>query len=429
MQIHAVSQPDRTDMSRPAPQGAAPAANPRDSFQATSPDPQADLSETARQAAKVLLEPSKETREREILFRFQAHESVTAEPTPIGDGGFYVSSCDRHVYRVDAQGTPKWDAYTGDLIYSEPAVGADGTVYVGNNDGDFYAFAPDGTERWKKETHRPIRARVALDGDGRVYMRGDDDRLRCYSPDGKEQWTKDVPASISVKSSPTVTPHGHVLVGDENGRVVAFDSTGRELWARTVGEGPVPPPAVADDGTLYVSTAEGRLVSLHSNGEVRWEKELGHSFEVPPYVGRDGRVYLHDTRDHFYAVDPDGTVKWDKEFEERLSRNPAVAADGTVYMNVDNELWRMNPKGELEWKFQADPGDELWSAPVLRDDGSLLMAGKEGKVYGIKPLDLQFAEQKKALEQGSVPVDRPKEIGTDEDGWIRIGGIRLPVKD
>ena len=269
------------------------------------------------------------------------------------------------------------------------------------------------------------QARLLL---GRVYLRGDDDQLRCLLPGGREDWSRAVPASIGVKSSPTVTPGGQVLVGDESGHVVAFDARGQELWRREVGEGPVPPPAVAEDGTLYVATAEGRLVSLDSGGEVRWEKDLGGVFEVSPFVGRDGRVYLHDTRERFLALEPDGTVRWSREFDERLSRQPAVDAQGRVFLNVDNQLWRLGPEGEVEWKFQADAGDELWTAPVLRDDGSLLMGARSGKVYGIKPIDQQFAEEREALEKGTGPAHQPGDIAPSEDGFIRIGGIRLPVK-
>lgn len=418
----------RTEAARSA--APAPPAGPRDTFQ-HSAAPEPDLSQAARQAARVLLEPSKETREREILFRFQADESVTAEPTPLADGSMYVSSCDRHLYRVDPKGQKEWDFWTGALVYCEPAVGADGTVYVGNNDGTLYAVSPKGEELWKKETHGAIRARVALDGDGRVYLRGDDDRLRCLAPkDGKELWKQDAPASISLKSSPTVTPTGEVLVGTEDGVVRAYDPAGQELWSRTVGQGPVPPPAVADDGTLYVGTAEGRLVSLSPDGQVRWTRELSPvPFEVAPFVGRDGKVYLHDTRDHLFAVDSAGQTAWHREFDtERLSRQPAVDAAGRVYVNVDNELWRLDGQGQTEWKFAADPGDELWSSPVLRDDGSLVIGGKEGKVYAVKPIDLQFAEQKERLEKGQVPVEQPGRID-EEDGWIRIGGIRLPVRE
>ena len=427
MQIHRIGPSVQTGASGPA-AGAGPVSEPRDSFQAGSPDPVADQALRSRQAARIILESSQETREREILFRFETGGSVTAEPTPAADGGFYVSSCDRHLYRADPRGLKRWDASTDGMLYSEPAVGADGTVYVGNNEGTFHAFSPEGRELWKVDTHRPIRARVALDGEGRVYLRGDDDRLRCFLPGGREDWSQSVPASISLKSSPAVTPGGQVLAGGESGQVVAFDARGRELWRRQVGEGPVPPPAVAGDGTLYVATAEGRLVSLDSRGEVRWQKDLGGTFEVSPFVGLDGRVYLHDTRDRFLAVEPDGTVRWSREFDERLSRQPAVDAEGHVFLNVDNQLWRLGAGGEVEWKFRADAGDELWTAPVLRDDGSLLVGGRSGKVYGVKPIDRQFAEEREALEKGTGPANQPGDITPADDGFIRIGGIRLPVK-
>lgn len=417
----------RPEAARPA-TAAAPAA-PRDSFQASAPaDP--DLSQAARQAARVLLEPTRETREREILFRFQAGGSVTAEPTPLADGSLYVASCDRHLYRVDAQGREQWGFPTGALIYSEPAVGSDGTVYVGNNDGTLFAVSPQGRQEWRVETHRPIRARVGLDGEGRVYLRGDDDRLRCLAPgDGREAWRQDAPAALDVKSSPSVTPAGAVLVGTEDGGVRAYDETGRELWSRTVGQGPVPPPAVAEDGTLFVATAEGRLVSLDPQGEVRWTRDLGAgAFEVAPFVGRDGKVYLHDVRERLFAVDAGGEVAWQQDLGGRLSRQPAVTGDGKVYVNVDHQIWRLDRTGQPEWKFQADKGDELWSSPVLRDDGSLLVGGKAGVVYAVKPLDLQFAEQREALEKGTVRVDEPGRIAREDDGWIRIGGIRLPVR-
>jgi hypothetical protein len=53
-----------------------------------------------------------------------------------------VGSRDDNLYAVYPDGTQKWAAPAGYMVFSSPSIAADGTIYVGSMDGNLYAVPP-----------------------------------------------------------------------------------------------------------------------------------------------------------------------------------------------------------------------------------------------------------------------------------------------
>lgn len=205
--------------------------------------------------------------------------------------------------------------------------GADGErVYVGTVEGEVVALDRDnGREVWRRAAGGELLAPPAA-GDGLVVARTVDGRVLALSAtDGSRQWTHstDVPSlSLRGNSAPLLVSGG-VLVGLDNGRVVALSSSGGEpIWETEVAppEGRSPIERMVDiDGALaigrnvlYAATYQGQLAEIEpQQGNIRWSREISSYFGL----GVDGeRLYVTDADSHVHALNSGtGEPLWRQE--------------------------------------------------------------------------------------------------------------------
>lgn len=89
-------------------------------------------------------------------------------PIATYDGGAFVGSWDRHVYRVDLEtGAEVWSFETGDTVMSAPAIDPDaGIVYVGSDDRHVYALDADtGDQLWATDVRGGVMGAVTVTAD------------------------------------------------------------------------------------------------------------------------------------------------------------------------------------------------------------------------------------------------------------------------
>ena len=206
-----------------------------------------------------------------------------------GDGReeILVGCADRHVYALDADGSPLWRSpcQWGPPVCLDTARLEDGPerqTLAGLADPAIHAhtlvFAKDGT--LGKPLRRPDIVnwsipswsrclRVAdVDGDGRDEVISGVDtnhrQLIVYGRDGEVIWDADMGGAVLSAEF----HDGRLFAGASNGFVQCFDAGGSRLWYRLLVE-PVAGLAPAGDGGCLAALRGGRVVSLDSSGEVR----------------------------------------------------------------------------------------------------------------------------------------------------------------
>ncbi|MFH1437527.1 MAG: PQQ-binding-like beta-propeller repeat protein, partial [Pseudomonadota bacterium] len=143
----------------------------------------------------------------DLIFEFQADDTIVSTPAIGDDGTIYFGTQSATLYAVDCFGNKKWEwpmdcgDFCPQAFEGSPAIGGDGTIYIGDDIAvPNYAFAlsPGGDMLWRYETHvvygqmdaspviasdgtiffgahgdsgyvGPIGQLVALDTDGNVY--------------------------------------------------------------------------------------------------------------------------------------------------------------------------------------------------------------------------------------------------------------------
>jgi outer membrane protein assembly factor BamB len=99
-------------------------------------------------------------------------------------------------------------------------------------------------------------------------------------------------------------------------------------------------PVIAPDGTVYLGTEQGKLIALQADGRQVWSRELGQAFGLnlrvvaSPAVGADGSIYVIGVltfRDH-------------KAGEPPVTRNIS-------------ELYKFTPGGGLLWRARLPAGE------------------------------------------------------------------------
>ncbi|PSQ91920.1 MAG: outer membrane protein assembly factor BamB, partial [Proteobacteria bacterium SW_6_67_9] len=190
--------------------------------------------------------------------------------------------------RDPARGKRRWQRQLDGWIAAGVA-GDDGLAYVGTREGVVVAFnLDDGSERWRRDVAGELLAQPAPSDDYVVVRTVDGRIIALERDDGARRWTytSDVPSlSLRGNSRPVPVPGG-VLVGLDNGRLVALqDRVGQPIWESeiqaTTGDSPIARLADIDGSigagrsAIYAATYQGRLARVRpQDGTIGWSEEL-----------------------------------------------------------------------------------------------------------------------------------------------------------
>ncbi|WP_018693459.1 outer membrane protein assembly factor BamB [Algicola sagamiensis] len=227
-----------------------------------------------------------------------------------------------------------------------------------------------------------------------IYAASREGIVHAYSlKDGDELWDLDVREDTSffedVKSARLsgglTYAFDKLVVGTENGEVIAIDPKEKKvLWKAEV-PGEVNTPVAAGGGLFYVNTNSGKLLALHPDaGEKRWEID----FPAPPLSVRgaskplfsNGGVLLGTASGKVTVVIADkGLQAWEQSIGKRdgatdLERLADVDASPLI---LGNNLYIVGYNGDLV-SLEVNSGRVIWK----RDYKSYLnLAGAENTLF------------------------------------------------
>jgi len=298
-----------------------------------------------------------------------------------------------------------WETQSGDRRWKRQfdgwisaGVGGQGrTAYVGTREGEVVALATgDGSVRWRRDVSGELVAAPAAARDYVVVRTVDGRVIALEQGSGERRWTytSDVPSLSLRGNSRPVTVAGGVLVGLDNGRLVALQGeVGRPLWETQIqaSEGSSPIDRLVDiDGSIgvgarvvYAATYQGELAQVSPReGEIEWSQPMSS------YAGLrvDGeRVYVTESNSHVRAVSSsDGTTLWrqDKLAHRRLTA--PVAVPGTDYLVAGdyNGYLHVLARGDGRIVGRARPGDSfgILADAVPVGDGRVVVQARGGQL-------------------------------------------------
>jgi outer membrane protein assembly factor BamB len=217
-------------------------------------------------------------------------ETLHLALSPQSDGNnVYAASRDGVVAAFNpANGKKIWEVELDMQLSAGPGVG-EGLVVVAAGDGVVFALSSaDGSALWNADVSGESLASPLVTDNG-VAVYTIDGRFRMLNLfDGEERWfmQQDLPALTLRGSSTPIEVSGTVMVGFDNGRLVALDSgNGNTEWEAMIS----PPTGRSDlerladiDGKMqvvgqdvYVAGYNGRVLAMATeSGQVLWQREM-----------------------------------------------------------------------------------------------------------------------------------------------------------
>lgn len=367
-------------------------------------------------------------------------------------GNIYVTGCsynkatwfDYLTIAYDPNGNELWTArYNGpENRHDYPfaiAIDSSRNVYAtGGSNGDFATVAYDslGNELWVARYNGPEKNSqddaydIAVGSSGNIYVGGTswgngtgyDLAVVAYDSSGNELWVRryngpeggnDACYGIEVDSSENVYVAGHIYTTktDCDYAILAYDRLGKELWAVTYnspGNGSDRTRAIATDpnGIIYVSgTSDGDYVTVayDSSGNELWVAKYNG-----PGNGHDEPVdIVGDSSGNVYVTG--------NSFGNGTHDDYATVA----YDSLGNELWVTRYNG---------PGnhDDLIYGIALDPSGNIYVTGwSDGGVSGTDYATVAYDSLGNELwvaRYDETRGDRAFAIGTDSSGNVYVTG-------
>lgn len=273
----------------------------------------------------------------------------------IHDGVLYAGSLDGNLYAIDATTSNLlWSAPTPEAITAGVTIG-DGTVYVMSGANEWITAFDIATrsQDWQRQlytwTNPNTLGTDASYSGSKVFFTGLDSKL--YILDAITGTTLASPGLGSTAQNTPVLAAERVFVGTNNGRVLAFDRNGTQLWTRTLTNPGIVSSPVFAAGLVFASNTDGAVYALDANdGTPKWQFVTGGPiFAAPSIVSNhilfgsdDTNLYglvpgLPDNRSfspppprsHTYGIRADIVYSWD----------PVATSTGNyVYQTTDAAL-------------------------------------------------------------------------------------------
>lgn len=408
---------------------------------------------------------------------------ASAHFDPVITDDSMVLSFNGITHKYDLDGKELWKVETASTGRSLPVLDPEGNVYV-LGEKNLISLDSSGQERW----HLPMGERnwsrsPILADDGKLYVIDDAHKLHCVSTAGKEEWSVEDP-QITWKK-PQMDSRGILYAGGSGEEgftspTIAVD-TGKSLRGKRkiteipVGEHTVHHEILRDKNGNVFGFRDGKFRATDANGKEMWSLKLPDNvMSVSQLFGPDGNLYIREsTNSMAICVTPDGQEKWRFSTDpnkEPLSGNFAWGQDGTTYITGYGGNWKMyavSPDGSARW---TGVNNSHITSPKVGPDGTVYanyeitgikaFSQETGKVIAEFPIRTGFADNYHFTANGDIIVvndkgkmmkvrcktkekvaeeimkDAVDEKGKEEnspkidqgDGWVEIGGVRLPVK-
>lgn len=154
---------------------------------------------------------------------------------------------------------------------------------------------------------------------------------------------RDIAKRLKIKATVTTYVARHSYAGVQKsgvGAVVSCDAAGNQRWVFTpdpAGKIDFSGPVLGADGTVYISVnmVGGQIAALDGQtGRQIWQYLCADGFGGTPAVDCYGNIHCGDNAGWYHVVKPDGTLLFKKRLGTNMWSSPVIADDGMVYVNL-----------------------------------------------------------------------------------------------
>jgi outer membrane protein assembly factor BamB len=194
--------------------------------------------------------------------------------------------------------------------------------------------------------------------------------MYAVSPQGQIKWTFDFGEHLGPTPLVTATPTGQGGGGGGGG-------------ANGIGSGAS--PTIGADGTIYIGANNSNMYAVAPDGSMKWlfeaERELAGIWTTPVLSPDGSVIYFGANKGGVYAVNTrDGSRKWQFPVYGSIYASSVLDSRGVLYTGttIEHVYAVDSSNGQQVWDFDAK--DQVWTAPSIRPDGTLVIANRAGLV-------------------------------------------------
>jgi len=136
-----------------------------------------------------------------------------------------------------------------------------------------------------------------------------------------------------------------VVAATDGGSLKSYTSHGVPLWDYYARGRLSPHISRSREGTTYICRTNGRLIAINRAGRELWAQELGSPLAYPVLIGWDGRLFAF-TQGKITCMTAAGYVLWSRTLGKKIVIAPFMdVAGGFVFVQEDGEVLRIDPFG------------------------------------------------------------------------------------
>lgn len=263
------------------------------------------------------------------------------------------------------------------------------------------SLSNDGKSRWEKtigkedESWDHVSFSVSIDENDNLYF--GHEKFYSYDRQGNIRWSypEDGQVIRGYSSTPVIDSSGNIYYvspepieesndwGTENIFTYKFSNEGRLMWSTLIGNEPKPGEGAREENGPKIGgddLQKSRVVT-----------------SIPAFGADEKDIYAitgctiskldTSTGELFWSLLPEGA-------SGSFMASPAIDNNGDLYVgtksNMESTLFAVSKEGKLLWKNQI--GSDLYSSPMLGDDGKIYVGSETTENGHYHALDMQTGE-------------------------------------
>lgn len=226
-----------------------------------------------------------------------------------------------------------------------------------------------------------------------------------------------------VYGSCAIDKEENIYLGDIKGNFYSFNLLGQIRFNFFAGGKIYSSPLVVD--TLIYFGADSFLYCLTKKGKLVFQNKLsGEIYNTPTFLPPD-KVAISSDDGNLYIFNLFGKKIKEMKFPTELS-DISVDEKNNLIFSCGSQLYSLNPKGKINFKFNSLGEDEFFPAPTVTKD-YLLCGCEDGYLYFLDKKKGKLIKRIATFDEDAIKT----EVIIDEEGKFYFGddGGKLYVYD